>query len=89
MPAPYVLGAVDYQPHVREVWADFTVWFREQGLALELRYFDTYDEQLKRCSTANSTRHGPPASLTSKPCSGRAQPPARWPCAIPIAAGAA
>ena len=47
MPAPYVLGAVDYHPRVRDVWAAFTAWFREQGLELELRYFDTYDDQLE------------------------------------------
>jgi ABC-type phosphate/phosphonate transport system substrate-binding protein len=42
-----VVGAVDYHPHVREIWTAFAAWFRGRGLALEPCYFDTYDEQLQ------------------------------------------
>jgi ABC-type phosphate/phosphonate transport system substrate-binding protein len=44
--AAYRVGAVVYHPKVREIWTAFAGWFADQGLALEPRYFDSYEDQV-------------------------------------------
>ena len=47
MPAGgYRVGAVVYAPKVERIWSEFGDWFEAQGLRLEVRYFDRYDEQV-------------------------------------------
>jgi phosphonate transport system substrate-binding protein len=42
----YRLGAVVYAPKVEQIWREFGSWFAEQGLALDVRYFERYDDQV-------------------------------------------
>jgi phosphonate transport system substrate-binding protein len=42
----YRLGAVVYHPKVEQIWAEFGAWFGDQGLALQPRYFERYDDQV-------------------------------------------
>jgi phosphonate transport system substrate-binding protein len=44
--ASYRLGAVVYHPKVEQIWRMFGAWFAEQGLPLEVTFFDSYDEQV-------------------------------------------
>ncbi len=44
--AAYKLGAVVYHPKVRQIWHEFSGWFAGQGLELEARYFDRYEDQV-------------------------------------------
>jgi len=46
MAGPYRLGAVVYHPKVQEIWTAFSGWFAEQGLTLQPRYFDAYEDQV-------------------------------------------
>jgi len=46
MAGTYRLGAVVYHPDVRRIWEDFGAWFADKGLALEPRYYDSYEEQV-------------------------------------------
>jgi ABC-type phosphate/phosphonate transport system substrate-binding protein len=43
----YRLGAVVYHPKVEQIWTEFAAWFAEQGLDLEPRYFDRYEDQVE------------------------------------------
>jgi ABC-type phosphate/phosphonate transport system substrate-binding protein len=43
----YRLGAVVYHPRVEQIWRDFGAWFGEQGLALEPRYYESYEDQVE------------------------------------------
>jgi hypothetical protein len=89
MPDPYRLGAVVYHPKVQDIWTAFSAWFGEQGFPLAARYFDSYDEQLERCSAASSTPPGTPTSPMSKPSTAPTARRAHWRCATPTRAGAA
>lgn len=42
----YRLGAVVYHPKVEQIWHEFGGWFAEQGLRLDVHYFDRYDDQV-------------------------------------------
>jgi phosphonate transport system substrate-binding protein len=42
----YRLGAVVYHPKVEQIWHEFGGWFADQGLPLEVHYFDRYDDQV-------------------------------------------
>lgn len=46
-PEPYRLGAVVYHPKVEQIWALFGTWFAEQGLALDVRFFQDYPAQVE------------------------------------------
>ena len=46
MAGGYRLGAVVYHPDVKRIWEDFAAWFTDQGLALEPRYYERYEDQL-------------------------------------------
>jgi len=46
-PQPYRVGAVVYHEKVRQIWDAFGDWFSEQGLALEVRFFDAYANQVR------------------------------------------
>jgi phosphonate transport system substrate-binding protein len=43
----YHLGAVVYASKVEQIWSEFGAWFAEQGLRLDVRYFDRYDDQVE------------------------------------------
>jgi phosphonate transport system substrate-binding protein len=43
----YRLGAVVYHPKVEQIWAEFGGWFADQGLRLDVRYFDAYGDQVE------------------------------------------
>ena len=45
--AAYRLGAVVYHPKVKQIWHEFSGWFAGQGLELEARYYDSYEEQIE------------------------------------------
>lgn len=45
--AGYRLGAVVYHPKVEQIWAEFGAWLAEQGLGLDVRYFDSYEDQVE------------------------------------------
>jgi ABC-type phosphate/phosphonate transport system substrate-binding protein len=42
----YRLGAVVYAPKVEQIWQEFGAWFADQGLPLDVHYFDRYDDQV-------------------------------------------
>jgi len=42
----YRLGAVVYHPKVELIWEQFGQWFADQGLQLEVTYFDDYERQV-------------------------------------------
>ena len=42
----YRVGAVVYHPNVERIWEEFAAWFGDQGLPLEPRYFDRYEDQV-------------------------------------------
>jgi phosphonate transport system substrate-binding protein len=46
MPAAYRVGAVVYHPKVERIWAEFGAWFAGQGLPLDVRYAERYDDQV-------------------------------------------
>ena len=43
----YRLGAVVYHPKVEQIWEAFGAWFAEQGFAIDVAFFDSYDEQVE------------------------------------------
>jgi phosphonate transport system substrate-binding protein len=43
----YRLGAVVYHPKVEQIWSEFAAWFAAQGLDLQPRYFDRYEDQVE------------------------------------------
>jgi phosphonate transport system substrate-binding protein len=45
--AAYRLGAVVYHPKVEQIWDAFGTWFAEQGLVLDVVFFDAYEDQLE------------------------------------------
>lgn len=47
MTRPYRLGAVVYHPKVEQIWREFGGWFADQGLPLDVRYFDAYEPQVE------------------------------------------
>ena len=46
-PQAYRVGAVVYHEKVRQIWDAFGDWFSEQGLTLEVRFFDAYADQVR------------------------------------------
>jgi len=46
-PQAYRVGAVVYHEKVRQIWDAFGDWFSEQGLALQVRFFDAYADQVR------------------------------------------
>ena len=44
--AVYRLGAVVYHPKVEQIWHEFSGWFAEQGLELQARYYESYEDQV-------------------------------------------
>jgi phosphonate transport system substrate-binding protein len=42
----YRVGAVVYHPNVERIWEEFGAWFGAQGLPLEPRYHDRYEDQV-------------------------------------------
>jgi phosphonate transport system substrate-binding protein len=42
----YRLGAVVYHPNVRRIWEEFGAWFGDQGLQIEPRYYERYEDQV-------------------------------------------
>jgi phosphonate transport system substrate-binding protein len=45
--AGYRLGAVVYHPKVEQIWHEFSSWFTDQGLGLDVRYYDRYEDQIE------------------------------------------
>lgn len=43
----YRVGAVVYHEKVKQIWDGFGDWFADQGLALRVRFFDAYDDQVR------------------------------------------